>query len=178
MILPARECLADVANAMDLTSAVEIGTHQGVFAKQFMRRFRGSLICVDPWESYDGILPTFYPSFDESTLSRDEDFSVAERSLLEFGSRVRLLRKSSEQAVAVIDSVDFVYIDGLHDYESVNFDVNSWYERVRVGGIISGHDYHYDHPGVIRSVVDLCEKHSLEFYLTQDQIPSWWAIKQ
>ena len=178
MILPARECLADVANALGLEIAVEVGTHQGVFAKSFMQRFRGSLICVDPWDCYDGVLPTFYPAFDEGTTNRDDDFRIAESSLFEFGNRVRIMRNTSEEAVSVIDCVDFVYIDGLHDYASVSFDVNRWFDKIKSGGIISGHDYHYDHPGVIRSVVDLCEKHSLEFHLTQDQIPSWWAIKQ
>ena len=39
------------------------------------------------------------------------------------------------------ESLDFVFIDGLHDYESVKNDISYWYPKVKVGGIISGHDY-------------------------------------
>ena len=178
MILPSRHSLADVANAMNLSIAVEIGTHQGVFANSFMHRFRGMLICVDPWDGYDGSLPNFYPAFDESTANREDDFKIAQASLFGFGHRVRLLRNTSAEAVSLIDVVEFVYVDGLHDYKSVSFDINRWFEKLLPGGIISGHDFHYDHPGVIKAVMELRDAHDLEVYLTGDSIPSWWAIKR
>lgn len=39
------------------------------------------------------------------------------------------------------DSVDFVFIDADHSYESVIKDINAWLPKVKKGGIISGHDY-------------------------------------
>lgn len=40
-------------------------------------------------------------------------------------------------------SVDVVFIDGAHDYESVKADIAAWLPKVKKGGMISGHDYHH-----------------------------------
>ena len=50
---------------------------------------------------------------------------------------------TSLQAADLIDdaSLDFVYIDGRHDYESVLADLESWWPKLRPGGIFAGHDY-------------------------------------
>lgn len=45
---------------------------------------------------------------------------------------------------------DFVFIDAGHDYESVKNDLESWYPKVKKGGIIAGHDIHA--PGVAKAV--------------------------
>ena len=39
------------------------------------------------------------------------------------------------------NSLDFVFIDAAHDYESVKKDINAWFPKIKKGGIISGHDY-------------------------------------
>lgn len=40
-------------------------------------------------------------------------------------------------------SLDLVFIDGLHDQESVKSDVAAWLPKVKTGGVISGDDYQY-----------------------------------
>jgi len=35
-------------------------------------------------------------------------------------------------------SLDFVFLDGGHDYDSILNDINAWYPKVKKGGIISG----------------------------------------
>ena len=39
------------------------------------------------------------------------------------------------------DSLDFVFIDGDHRYEFVKADIEAWVPKVKIGGIVSGHDY-------------------------------------
>lgn len=39
------------------------------------------------------------------------------------------------------DSLDFVFIDGDHSYDSVLKDMEDWYDKVKKGGVIAGHDY-------------------------------------
>ena len=38
-------------------------------------------------------------------------------------------------------SVDFVFIDGDHRYEMVVRDIEAWFPKLKIGGIIAGHDY-------------------------------------
>lgn len=49
-------------------------------------------------------------------------------------------------------SVDFVFIDAGHDYESVKKDLAAWLPKVKEGGIISGHDYSSRWPGVKQAI--------------------------
>lgn len=39
---------------------------------------------------------------------------------------------------------DFVFIDASHKYEQTKADIRLWFRKVRVGGILAGHDYHMD----------------------------------
>lgn len=39
------------------------------------------------------------------------------------------------------NSLDFVYIDGDHSYKAVTSDLESWFDKVRSGGLVSGDDY-------------------------------------
>ena len=52
------------------------------------------------------------------------------------------------------NSLDFVFIDGSHEYEDVKKDVKTWLKKVKKGGYIGGHDY-TDHAGVNKAVKEL-----------------------
>ena len=48
-----------------------------------------------------------------------------------------------------LESVDFIYLDGAHDYENVKKELRPYWDRVRPGGILAGHDYcNYGEPGL------------------------------
>jgi hypothetical protein len=50
-------------------------------------------------------------------------------------------------------SVDLIFIDASHDYQSVLNDIILWLPKVRKGGFICGHDYgHLKFPGVKKAV--------------------------
>lgn len=58
------------------------------------------------------------------------------------------------------DTVDFVFIDADHTYESVCKDINAWLPKIKKGGMISGHDY--NNPcGVRQAVTELIPDHQL-----------------
>ena len=52
------------------------------------------------------------------------------------------------------ESVDFVFIDAGHEYDSVVKDITSWLPKIKKGGIISGHDY-FNPCGVKQAVDEL-----------------------
>lgn len=69
------------------------------------------------------------------------------------------------------DSVDWVYIDAGHDYESCRRDLESAHRVVRPGGFICGHDYtnwlNINRMGVVDAVNKFCNQHRYRMrYLT------------
>ncbi len=81
-------------------------------------------------------------------------------------------------------SLDFVFIDGDHSFESVSKDIAAWLPKVRPGGIIAGHDYSAPFPGVMRAVAEAFSEwnvHRGERYpgahalpLGEQYFPVWW----
>lgn len=67
---------------------------------------------------------------------------------------VRIVEALSVDAAALyMDlSVDVVYIDADHKYESVKADITNWLPKIRKGGLICGHDYHSGFAGVVKAV--------------------------
>ena len=57
------------------------------------------------------------------------------------------------------ESYDLVYIDGDHDYNSVFRDLRSAERLIPAGGMIAGHDYADNFPGVQRALHDYLEEH-------------------
>src|SRR5581483_11390753 len=49
-------------------------------------------------------------------------------------------------------SLDFVFIDAKHDYDSVRKDIAAWRPKIMVGGLICGHDYSAAYQGLMRAV--------------------------
>lgn len=99
-----------------------------------------------------------------------------------------LLRMRFDEAIELFpdQSLDFVYIDGYaHNGEDGGNTICSWLDKVKIGGIIAGHDYHKDWPLVIEGVDDLCQQTGLQLHLTQhsekpgiqDHYPSWFMVK-
>jgi hypothetical protein len=75
---------------------------------------------------------------------------------------------------------DFVYIDADHTYKAVMEDLTAWYPKVKIGGVICGHDFIQmspDEPGfdeLNRAVVHFFSRNNIE--LNVEDI-DWWGIK-
>lgn len=67
----------------------------------------------------------------------------------------RLAVGESTQVAAIFadGSLDFVFIDGSHDYDSVKADILAWLPKVKPGGRLAGHDF--DEEGVHTAVQEL-----------------------
>jgi len=56
------------------------------------------------------------------------------------------------------NSIDFLFIDGLHSYTAVSRDLKCYWPKVKIGGFITGHDcteecyYTKEFPGVVKAV--------------------------
>ena len=67
--------------------------------------------------------------------------NACERTEFAAERRTMIRAESVDAAKQIADgSLDFVFIDADHTYEGVRQDLDSWYPKVRPGGLISGHD--------------------------------------
>jgi hypothetical protein len=80
------------------------------------------------------------------------------------------LEDSRTASLKVPNDLDFVYIDADHDEKSVIIDIACWYPKVKVGGIIAGHDY---------SKVNGVGKAVHRFFgNVQSANVDWWYVKE
>lgn len=66
---------------------------------------------------------------------------------------VNIIAKSSQEAASEVpDSIDVLFVDGAHDYESAKRDLVLYLPKVRFGGRVAIHDCHEADPGVVQAV--------------------------
>ena len=70
------------------------------------------------------------------------------------------------------ESLDFVFLDASHDRAAVAEDIRAWLPKVKIGGIIAGHDYPY--LGVAAAVAEVLG----ETALVETRGRSWLWIKK
>ena len=117
---------------------VEVGSFRGR-SSEVIAFFCKELICVDPWETACDI-----ENYGEISKER---LIMAEGVFDEMTSRTNNIKKRKGFSLNCVkdfedSTLDFVYIDGRHDYDSAMKDIVSWSKKVKDGGIISGHDFH------------------------------------
>jgi len=93
-----------------------------------------------------------------------------------FGERFILVRKTSDEGVNFIpDNVDFVFIDGNHDYDYVQRDLVAYESKVKKGGIMAAHDFATG-PGV--AIAEYVKEHNRNI-IHEDFDPCgvcWWRV--
>lgn len=57
---------------------------------------------------------------------------------------IKVIRQLSALASKQFENqtLDFVFVDASHDYESVKIDLESWFPKIKKEGTFAGHDYH------------------------------------
>lgn len=139
--------LRDLIKDVPEGSMIEIGCYTGESTKIFYDSGKfDPVYAVDPWEG----------GYDDSR-SANSDMKEVERLFDErIGHSVKKMKMTSKEASEILDNVDFIYIDGSHDYEAVKKDILLWKDRCNYLGL---HDYgHRSTPGVTKAVHELLGK--------------------
>jgi hypothetical protein len=130
---------------------VEIGSWKGKSSSYMAVEIANSgksiqFDCIDPWpdcksegeyfEKFENLYETFL-----SNIEPVKDY-------------LNPIRATSMEVVNQYEdeSLDFVFIDGNHEYEYVVNDIKHWFPKIKYGGVLSGHDYGY--PPVSKAVSD------------------------
>jgi predicted O-methyltransferase YrrM len=162
-----RKILAKIFTDLHYTKGAEIGVERGDFSAFLCESIPNvKMLCVDPWTAYSR----------QSQAREDKIYGQAMQRLN--GRNVEIMKMTSLEASQKIEngSLDFVYIDALHEFDPVMMDILLWAPKVRSGGIVSGHDYqvHYGF-GVIQAVQAYTNVHNINpwYVTTEGFAPSW-----
>jgi hypothetical protein len=135
---------------------VEVGSWMGKSACFMGECIKSSgkkidLHCVDIWDdSY---------TVDNSVLASEKQksgvsslFGLFNYNMSRYGVNGYITTHKTTSVLASAEfadsSLDMVFLDGAHDYESVKKDLECWYPKLKSGAIFAGHDYFWSHDGV------------------------------
>jgi hypothetical protein len=167
-------------DALEITNkrCVEVGVFEAEYSKEIIARNPKELYLIDPWlhQSIE-----VYPD-DHSNRIKHDFNSIYNYVCSKFSEdkRVTIIRGYSffEASKFENESLDFVYIDAIHTFESCLCDVVSWYPKVRPGGWLCGHDYTGKFLGVKCAVDAFCRIANKEINLLTQEYWASWGIKK
>lgn len=153
---------------------VEIGVANGDNALTMLNGIPQieTLYLIDPWVDYVN-------ENGEICCFKNGEKETREK-VSRYYEKIMIIKKDSDSAIDELHSeVDFVYIDGNHDYTHVMNDLMNYYPLVKSGGVIGGQDAHLQ--PVLKAVVDFINKNKLESYFLRVKsssiCPDWWIVK-
>jgi hypothetical protein len=142
------------------TVGAEIGVYRGDFSKEILTTPVRLLYLVDPWAKQPGDV-YFDPMNDED---QEHNFQVTLSNVREGieSDRVQIIRDFSVNAARspLIQPLDWVFLDGNHQYAYVLEDLIAWSAKLKPTGVILGHDYIDHEPlkfGIKKAVGDFCQ---------------------
>ncbi len=135
-----RENFPFILNQLGLLGeGAEVGVQRGVNASHIRRNWNGQkLYMVDPWKPYFGTEVT-------AVMHESYLYDCKEAFAAFAPASWEILRMTSLDGCALLTErktqLDWVYLDGAHEYEKVVQDIGIWWMLVKSGGVIAGHDY-------------------------------------
>jgi len=166
------DVLEQLAKKHDLQSFLEMGCKEGRTTAHMLEHTECIVTAIDPW-----IVQPPQAGKDGGETYEGWDFEAIEE---EFWARVEawkdrlsFYRAEGDDVVRQLDdsSVDLIFIDAAHDYDSVKHDIQTWLPKVGSGGILAGHDYQHKFPGVMRAVADTFNL--MDVHMEADSV--WWV---
>jgi len=181
-----RRDLYKLFNEIGFKVGCEVGVMEGINAKTMFKEIPDlKLYLVDPWIDYEG-----QRKFRGEKLLKNA-LKMTKIRVKPYNAEI--LQMFSDQAARMVpnDSLDFVYIDANHSFDYVMMDILLWVPKVRIGGIISGHDYYHsprtkmEASRAVQAYVR--QKKIFPYYLTDqmkkpyhkgDRKSSWFWVKE
>jgi len=151
-------------------TVVEIGTYEGYNAKSILKELNvNEIYLVDPYANYED-----YRTSEPETI---KILNKAERDAhkrLRGSNNLIWIKKFSSKALNDIpNNIDFIYIDGNHEYKYVKEDMENYYKKLRKGGILAGHDIATGF-GVAQAVMEFCSEKKI---VPSINVTDWYFVK-
>jgi hypothetical protein len=136
---PFIQFLKDNYPNIDLIGA-EIGVFIGINAAYLLQNLSiGRLYLVDTYKPYFDGGQEHYTQDQMNNFHATMMRTIAHSN---FENVMPIIQESAWAAKLFSDNYfDFVYIDASHAYDDVLNDINTWWPKVKHGGLFGGHDY-------------------------------------
>jgi len=133
--------LAEAAGSCE--RILELGSYHGRSALAMLDNSAAHLWCVDSWCSSG-----------RRTKITKKDHQVFLDNVAVVRDRITVLEMFTVDAAKQLQhlSFDMIFIDADHSYEAARADITNYLPLLRSGGLMCGHDYNKNHPGVVRAV--------------------------
>lgn len=153
---------------MGYKTGAEIGVAKGEFSLKLCQAGL-TVYSIDPW-----LCNKDYPD-SRGQKKMDYVYEHAKKILAPYPNSTIIKKTSMEASDDFADgSLDFVYIDGNHEFKFIAEDISEWSKKVKKGGIISGHDYMYTRP---TNPLGICHVIPvLNAYTTAYNINDWYIL--
>lgn len=162
--------IANLLNRFEMWGDVaEIGVDMGHYAFAILKMWKGhKYYAVDFWDKQD---PSVYN--ESGNFDFPKSYQMV-RDLAKHDHRLVMMKMMSVEAAKLIPdrSLDWVWIDANHQHDPVLLDMDTWFPKVRPGGVFSGHDYWQ--PQLKSAVDSWMEQHGIKFAVVDS---SWWSVK-
>lgn len=191
--------LLDNLSELGIEFACEVGVQEGVYSKDILSRIPSlkKLYLVDLWKSQDNYVDIANVADD----TQNKYLNSTKQNVSDWSEKVKILKGLSTDMCHKIQdaNLDWVYIDARHDYCGCMQDIESYWPKLKPGGVMSGHDYHtaadirsfgirkqnwsicYDgtvNPGAVKGAVDdFASSNNLQVLVSYSE-PKWhtWSI--
>jgi hypothetical protein len=125
---------------------VELGCAYGESTEIFAGYFK-RVYAIDPWAPDPEAMERF-----DGVVSRHSNIIKLRGYDIEFLDQFDL------------NSLDTVYVDAEHTYPALRKNIYDWLPKIKVDGVIAGHDYNpVDWPGVVEAVNEIFGKPDVVF---------------
>lgn len=182
-----RNELTTLIDALNLKTGVEVGVHKGNFSEHLLGNSKlNRLYSVDAWSEDEALTQSARKKCERIDNKMDACYQETIDRLKRFGERSIVIKDLSVNAAKKFEnnSLDFIYLDASHRFTGFTLDIVYWWDKLKWGGILSGHDYWRRYRYEVAYVVNgFCMEHKQLFYLTTEERqfplygPSWFLIK-
>lgn len=148
---------------------IEIGCDEAVTTEFLVRNLPDlHLHSIDPYCEYRDWNGTI-------VAERTDVYNLAMDRMRPYSDRFTMHKKLSSECVSDFEdnSLDFIFVDGIHTYDGVKEDCLNYYSKVKPGGIFSGHDFSMI-PDVNRAVNEFASSLGKQIMTTEVDVWYWY----
>jgi len=149
----------------------EVGVRSGANLRHLLNADPEVMAAVDIWKADEN------PDRNDSGVSQ-ERLDRYYKEICSWKTKfpcLQVLRMYSVEAAQQFTDgyFDFVYIDADHSYDGISEDVAAWWPKIRLGGILSGHDYN---DGYVSGSTVFAVKQVVDKFVAAEGLQNWFCL--